>query len=405
MSRLLKELLGEDGPDFALGLTRLERVAGAPGVDARLVGEIMTLSHAKVRALSLDPNDTTGAELYAALRAEIFKADEHLMAFFGHPASGEELVSKITQWVMSVVGQREVWVVKDTTLKAIYKKNPPKAVMKTFHYTSLDSMLKRMPTAHIALASRVLESKTWWHKTHKLYAALQSKDFQKSSLEIVPLTDTKWQKVLNLWRQHKGSPVIGSKECGLLGVGYQPGPCPAALVAPLAVHAANELALHGAFMKLHYVNPSQGQVLVDMLLEGSLVSGSVSSSVFHWRDMVRYYGMHVYKGETSFAHLESSDLVWLRSEVVMASYVPELSYWAGTDFVGVSYGPGRVISLNLHDVATSVNAELDYKTAGTHYLCRALRSELMARYIKQPPVRALVSKLFDISGVVDDNDW
>ena len=407
MSKLLKELLCESGPQFTAGLTRLEHSAGMPGVDARLVGEIMTLAHAKVRALSLDPHDTTGAELFGALRAEVLRCNDYVMAFFDNPANGEILVSKVVSWTAEVVGKREVWVVRDTSLKAVYKKNPPKVVMKAFHFASLDSMLKRMPVGHIALATRVLESKTWWHKTHKLYQGLLSKDFQKSHLQILKLTDTKWQKVLQKWHDQKGIPIIGSKECGVLGVGYSEGQCAAALLAPLAIHAANELSLHGVFMKLHYVNPTQGQVLVDMLLEGSLVSGTVTSSVFHWRDMVRYFGVHLFKGEKTFAHLESSDLSWLRSEVVMASYIPELSFWAGTDFVGVSYGEGRIVSMNIHDVALAVHAGIDYRSATHGYLTRSLRSELMARYIKEPTVRALVTKLFDISSVTSDNleDW
>jgi hypothetical protein len=212
--------------------------------------------------------------------------------------------------------------------------------------------------------------------------------------------------VINEWARKKDVPVITAKECGVVGVGFLAGVCPATLTAPLVVHASNEVAVHGAFLKLHHVNPSQGQVLVDMLLDGSLISGSVSSSVFHWRDMLRYMGIHVYKGEKTFAHLESSDLEWLRSEVVMASHIPELSFWAGTDFVGVTYGDGRVVSMNLHDVAVAVHAGVDYRSARHCYLSRSLKSELMARYIKEPPVRALVTKLFDISGIVDDNeDW
>lgn len=404
MSKLLRELLSDRDPRFTMGLTRLEQLSGSPGIDARLVGEVMTLAHAKTRALGLDPHDTTGAELFAALRAEALKSNDYIMAFFGHPASGEQLVQKVVSWAHEVIGDAPVWTLKDTALKTLYKKHPPKVVMKAFRFTSLDSMLKRMPVPEIALACRALESKTWWTKMYKHYESLQSKDFHKQKISIIALSDTKWQKVITTWQERKSVPVISAKECGVVGVGFSEGVCSGLLLAPLTIHTANEVIVHGAFMKLHHVHPSQGQVLVDMLLDGELISGSVSSSVFHWRDMIRYFGVHMFTGERTFAHLESSDLSWLRSEVVMASYIPALSFWAGTDFVGVSYGQERVVSLNLHDVALAVHHKIDYRSADRNYLKRALKSELMARYITEPTVRALVTKLFDISSLVDDNE-
>jgi hypothetical protein len=404
MSRLLRELLHEKEPEFTIGLSRLEKISGMPSIDVRLTGEIQSLAHAKVAALGLDPSDTTGSELYAALKAEILKTDEHIRGFLGNPASGDELVAKIVSWVSTYVADKQVWGVKDTSIKAVFKKNPPKAVMKAFHFTSLESMLKRLPMSQALIAARIVESKTWWSKTHKLYSAMSHKDFQRRPLECIELTDAKWLPLLKKWSDNAKTPIVSCKELGVVGVGYVQGPCSAALLMSLALHYANEVLIHGAFLKLHFVHPSQGQVLVDMFDDGGLISGSVSSNVVHWRDVQRFFGLHIFSKQINFAHLETSDLEWLRAEVILASYVPELSFWAATDFIGVSYGPGKNISMNLHDVACNVNNGLFFTRSESKYLVRSLRSELMARYVKEPAVRALALKLFDISGIVEE-DW
>ncbi len=50
-----------------MNVARLERAAGDVGVDTRLIGEITEKAHEVLRALRLDPVDTTGNELYQTL--------------------------------------------------------------------------------------------------------------------------------------------------------------------------------------------------------------------------------------------------------------------------------------------------------------------------------------------------
>jgi hypothetical protein len=404
MTKLLRELLSEKEPDFSAGIVRLEKAVGSQAVDVRLSGEIYSLAHAKMKALRLDPKDTTGAELYAALRAEVTTTESHLMAFLGTPANGEELAVRTVQWVSSILAPKKVWGVRDASIKKLLKQNPPKAVMKALHFSSVDSMAKRLPVSHALMAARIVESKTWWVKTHKIMADFSHKDFQSRDLEICALTDEKWLPLASKWIESHGTPVVSLKELGAVGVFYSSGNAPATVMLSLCLHAASEVITHGAYLKLHYVHSSQGSVLVDACNDGQLISGSVVSRVVHWRDIQRFFGLHVYGASTSFAHLETSDLEWLRSEVVLASYVPEVSFWAATDFVGVSYGPQRIVSMNIHDAALNTHFSRPYTMATKKYLERSLRSELMARYIKEPTVRALALARFDISGIIQE-DW
>jgi ribokinase len=64
----LKELLENDHPLFTVTMSQLEQATGNAGIDARLVADITQKAHQAMRALGLDPSDTTGVELYNALK-------------------------------------------------------------------------------------------------------------------------------------------------------------------------------------------------------------------------------------------------------------------------------------------------------------------------------------------------
>ena len=403
MSKLIRQLLNESDPRFSISLTRLEFAAGRPGIDSRLTAEILSTTRSKMASIGLDPSDTTGAELYAGLCQMAVKADESIRAYLGHPANADSGAVAMKKLVTEIIGPRETWAVKSVALRTILKNNPPKKVMKAFHYQSIDSMAKRMDPAELMLASRVLESKTWWQKTKKSFQELGTKDFEKSSLKVITLCDEKWIAIIQKYSETTGFGVIGSKECAT--VGFVPLEGKTSYVSTLTrlLHCINEVLLHGSFLKLHFVNPSIGNILVHAIDEGELLHTSVSGAVFHWRDIQRYFGMLPEDSETSFAHLDVHDLGWIALETQLSLRIPELAFWVGLDFCGVSYGDGRILSCNVMDVAVSANLDLSHSRMFTDRMVRSLRSELMARYIAVPAARAIVLKQFDISGINDEN--
>jgi sugar/nucleoside kinase (ribokinase family) len=64
----LKDLLTNDHPLFTINLQQLERATGNAGVDTRLIADITQTVHQVMRDLGLDTTDTSGRELYNALR-------------------------------------------------------------------------------------------------------------------------------------------------------------------------------------------------------------------------------------------------------------------------------------------------------------------------------------------------
>lgn len=90
MAKFLQDLLGAQQPQFGVALHNLERATGHDGVDVRLVGDIIARGHAVMRAIGLDPADTTAHELYNALRSHA--EDQELFsqtAFVGLTFDGE----------------------------------------------------------------------------------------------------------------------------------------------------------------------------------------------------------------------------------------------------------------------------------------------------------------------------
>lgn len=403
MSKLIRQLLSETDPRFSISLTRLEFAAGNPGIDARLTAEIISMVKEKMLTIGLDPKDTSGAELYGALCEKVLQADEQIRSYLGHPANIDSGAKALKKLALEITGPRDTWSVKAVSLRGLLKSNPPKKVMKAFGYLSIDSMTRRIDPAEVIIAARVVESKTWWQKTKSLFNELQTKDFEVSQFRLIELSDAKWIKVVAEHNERTGHGVIGSKECGV--VGFVPVEGKATYVTALTrlLHAVNEVLLHGAYLRLHFVNPSIGNILVHAIDEGELMRTSVSGAVFHWRDIQRYFGSLPEESETTFAHLDVHDLGWMSLETQLSLRIPELVFWVGLDFCGISYGEGRVLSCNVMDVALSASLGLAHSRMFTDKMARGLRSELMARYVAVPAARTLVLKQFDISEINEEN--
>lgn len=73
----LKDLLENDHPLFTANINQLEQATANAGVDTRLIADITHKAHDAMRALGLDPADTTGTELYNALK-NVVKHDRFL---------------------------------------------------------------------------------------------------------------------------------------------------------------------------------------------------------------------------------------------------------------------------------------------------------------------------------------
>ncbi|HEU0266502.1 MAG TPA: carbohydrate kinase family protein [Candidatus Saccharimonadaceae bacterium] len=75
MSKNLQLLLGVDNPVFHSSIRTLEDMTGHSAIDVKLLGDILARAHMAMRAIGIDPNDTTAEELYYALSANEFNPE------------------------------------------------------------------------------------------------------------------------------------------------------------------------------------------------------------------------------------------------------------------------------------------------------------------------------------------
>jgi len=81
MANFLQKVLNIDKQIFVNGIKVLEKSTGNSGIDTRLIADVLEGAHIIMRALNLDPSDTTGRELYHSLIAAVKQDDIESLLF------------------------------------------------------------------------------------------------------------------------------------------------------------------------------------------------------------------------------------------------------------------------------------------------------------------------------------
>jgi hypothetical protein len=193
MSRKIARLLDESPEKLGQLLKELEEKNGLPSHDARFLAQTVQQVRSKIADLGLDPDDTTGEELYHALQVR-FQKNSHLFdVYFDAMDLGfEDRAAMAAQLVSRNFEAAERWALKSPAAKQLLKDLPPKQVMKHLGYRSLDSMLKREKIAELYLAAAYVEADSW-HKNHqKLVSKLDQTAFELRIPAIISLDYDKW---------------------------------------------------------------------------------------------------------------------------------------------------------------------------------------------------------------------
>ncbi|HXE09893.1 MAG TPA: hypothetical protein VN554_00525, partial [Verrucomicrobiae bacterium] len=131
MTRFLSESLQASEPSFRLGLQRLEAAHGHPNTDIRLSTEVRRATQDKLRALGLDPRDTTPEELYHVLQERMHDDDERLTRQLRttaatHVSAEADAVSGMIHVLRQMSDDQTCFALKNSRLRALLKKQPPK---------------------------------------------------------------------------------------------------------------------------------------------------------------------------------------------------------------------------------------------------------------------------------------
>lgn len=407
MSRLLSELLNAEEPMFTMALTQLERVSGNASVDVRLTAEIVGKVHMKLRALGLDPRDTTGGELYAALVGLLKQHDTFLAKRIGvtDPDDVADVLGRIYDVIPALNIPMKAWVLKPAAAKRLLKQSPPKKVMKQLGYRSIDSMLKREPVHELFAALRFLESKEWLDKFIAKYKVLKPSDFETRTIELIQMDTQKWGKSAMNYVQSTRQNITYLKEVGV--VAMMPLPISrmsglTIITLPLILHYINEIRVYSTFFKSRQTRPDFAQTIIDTLVVDSGKHASVAGQHIHWRVIHRHLGSeHASITDLFEPHVDAEDLLWRKTEETLYRLEPALHFWYDMEYVGVMFND-RPVSFNLTDVAISYANNLSYGEQSVYHLRQNLWNEIYLRYIRERSVEQHVAKQFGQSDLDAD---
>lgn len=397
MTRFLSRALGAIEPAFSQSIQQLERAAGAPGTDIRLTADIIRRTRTKIAELGLDPNDTTGPELYSALQ-ERLKSDEiaaRNTLGIAATATPTDVVAAIQKYISTCDLPRHCFALKSSVAKRLLKKKPPKLVMKQLGYRSVDSMLKHESPGNLYAAALICEHGAWHKAFREQYAKLAPGDFETRPMAIVRPTTKRWQMLAQQYVTSHRHNIVSFRDLGvivLLPIEQDVGGL-AITTLLLIAEEMNGIRTYSSYIKLQQVKPDFGMRLQASSISEPYTSATLAGQPVPWRMIQRYYARfsEAYHPEIFEPHVQPEDLGWISGESVLAALAPTLKFWQGTETLGLVHD-GAIVSCNVLDVALGFCNHLSYAERIVHFVRDTLWHELMMRYLNQENLEAAVHR-------------
>jgi hypothetical protein len=400
MSRVLAQLLGANEPGFRQQLDRLEAAAGAPSADIRLMMQVVNETRAKIRELGLDPHDTTGPELFRALQIRLTEDEQRVREALGlTPASGPtEVLQAVKRYLEKQPLAIDAFVVKQSVIKSLLKKLQPKATMKKLGYRSLESMLKHEPTPQLLAATLLCESHDWHRQRLEAYKKLSASDFEIKPVSLYVPTAKQWPKLAakhTAAHRHNLLPVAELGGMVFLPLDHDL-PVLAITTLLLAIDGVNDVRANSSYLKLNQVRPDFGTLVQEVMLREPMTEAELAGQQLPWKVVQWFYGhgYSTYHPEVFEPHVQPEDLHWHDAETVLERLHPALEFWKGSQLLALLDG-GQPVSLNLLDVALGVCNGLDYARRVVHHMRENLSRELLARYLHQENLQAMLTGTLD----------
>lgn len=395
MSRVLAQLMGAAEPAFRAQLLQLEKAAGLPGADIRLMMEIINETRNKIRELGLDPQDTTGNELYAALKSKLLRDEVQVRAGLNIRAdnSPEAVLEAVRAKLDKLQLPTQSFVVKQSVMRSLLKKLQPKHTMKKLGYRSLDSMLKHEPVALVLAAATMTESNEWQRKRLAAYKKLKSHDFEVKKASFLLPTTKHWPEVAAEYVAKTKHNILTVPELGAVVFVPIKQDLPGLAITSmlLAIHSVNDMRSLGSYLKLQQVRPDYGELFAEAIQNEPMTAAELAGQALPWKMVQWFYGRghSEYYPEAFEPHVQPEDLSWHEAEGVLAELHPALEFWQGNQLLALVDGQ-HAVSLNMLDVALSVCNGLSYSQRVVHNMRLNLGRELMGRYLNHENLHALL---------------
>lgn len=387
MGKILRDLLNAEEPLFSESIRQLERASGQDAADVRLISDILKSAHDRMRQLRLDPADSTGREIYQALISKVARDNVRLAKIIGatRPEDVAHMVPLMVKAANAVPFSRKVFVLKHASAKKMLKKMPPKNLMKTLGYESLEDMFANEDFDELYTALRFSEGAEWLVAYNELFKTVTVSDYEERDLRIVIMDHDKYVGLAESFVKKKLHNVTHTKELGVIVVVPMRQESMRGLALkslPLLLHYMNEVKLYSSFFKARAHRKGFGSIVVETLIADPGNASQMAGQQIHWRVIQRYFGKLDGEDhpEAFQPHVQPEDLHWRRAEDLLFHIDPELEFWKDLDYVALLKDDFPV-AFNLFDVSFAYSNHESYERRYAYHFRESLWNELFARYM------------------------
>lgn len=387
MTRYLSLALGAEEPVFSQSIQQLERAGGAPRADIHLTADMQQRTRAKIAELGLDPTDTTGPELYGVLHERLRHDEAALRAVLEIPTDAAvlEVLEKVVTVIETAQIPKQSFTIKQSVAKRMFKKKPPKQLMKKLGYRSVDSMLKHEPIAQLYAAAVMTEPRSWIKQFYDQYDSLTPSDFEMRNVAVFLPTSRKWQALALEFTTHNRQNIMTFRELAAIVVLPVGGAADGAAIvtALLLLHAMNEIRSFSSYAKLQQVRPDFGQHLREVSRDEPRIATTIAGRAVPWRTIHRFYALRDGQHPEIFEpHVQPEDLTWIQPEAILGQLVPTITFWTDCHDLVLMHD-NQPVSYNMLDVALGYYNKLSFKDRVVHFVRDAVWHELTTKYLSR----------------------
>ncbi len=394
MTKLISDILRAPQPKFSHDIEKMERMSGLPGADIKLSLKLKDSTPRALRKLGLDPHDTSGEELYEALKHKLKRDNARITKMLDIQAtdSPQKLAEKTISYINKKTKLPEVWQLKGTFLRKLLKKHPPRQLMKATGYRSVDSLLKREPLAEVIALGRAID-KRWYGKISEEYKSAKPTDIEQKKLNIIVVQETKVSRIKKSYSL-TGGQILGVNELGSIVVIPARGRFEADVIASVVVliETQREIKLTSSLLKFLTVRKDFGKLATTLITGGSRLSERILP--LGWSSICRFAYRHNITPEFVQPHITQEDLDIAPSITQLCLIFPELHFWYELDYLAFHDGD-EPVSYNLVDVVLNTCNNVRFEKRVHDYVRRNLHDELYSRYLVFPGVQKEMLRFWD----------
>jgi hypothetical protein len=398
MSAYLASLLSKEKSTFKKLIDDIEHASGHSSQDLKLSSDIKIATNYKLKALGLNPEDTTAPELYQSLSNLFNLHDAFLVNKIGMSYSSpiSLALDKIASSFNEPENAVKIFSIKSNIIRKLLVKNKPLNTTKLMGYRSFDSMLKNEdPKTLISLAYYV-ESESWKEQYFNLIKTLAANDFEYKSVKTLVLNSKKFVKIANKITDTNGYNVIAVENIGqILVVPYdsqlKPGFC--LLSYAYITHRIKALVKVSDFIEANRFNANFGASVAKYLNSYDKLSFSISKHNFSWDSFTNLFGI---AGRSEVEDIDTLAVDHHSNkpdslDQILIKLEPALGFWSDSDYLGYVDNK-KIISLNLLDACYNFYNNLDISTCTHIFMEISLERELISRYLSSKSVNDHVTQ-------------